>query len=247
MSKIPLSTTLIILNNYEPAKINFTSLPQDTYTLHFSIINSLGNDFELSISTSHTPEKNTIVSGDNRTYKFNYTFQVTEPAPVDIAFTLTKGEKLFIRHARLPHIALNSFSQTPLLKIPDFVNAVYIEDETAKKDTLDSYRPVDIYTRLYKQMETQNNRIVIDDLRSNPSFFYELIDLETAKKQMDYVVYEKMFSQTGGSWFGKMKRKVYRKIFRSLYRLLTRNSHRKNYFAKLYRNYVNINYISESK
>lgn len=80
----------------------------------------------------------------------------------------------------------------------------------------------------------------------NLRYFEGFLSMEQAMRQLDFVVYEKMFRDGRSKGFTRFKRKVYGKTLRFLYRTLTRNYSRKQYFAKLYRNYINSNLLAEN-
>jgi len=80
----------------------------------------------------------------------------------------------------------------------------------------------------------------------NIHYFKGFLSMEEAIRQLDFVVYEKMFKPDGSKGFTKFKRKLYGKTLRFLYRKLTKNTDRKRYFAKLYRNYINTNALADN-
>ncbi len=77
-------------------------------------------------------------------------------------------------------------------------------------------------------------------------FFEGCLSISDAEKQLEYVVYHKWFIPDGSKGFLKWKRAFYRVIFKGIYKAFTKNTHRKRYFAKLYRNYVNNSIIAEN-
>ena len=80
----------------------------------------------------------------------------------------------------------------------------------------------------------------------NARYFRGFLSLEEAEHQLDHVVLSKLFQPDGTRGFNKYKRAFYRRVIINIYRLVTKNRSRKVYFAKLYRNYVNNNLISEN-
>lgn len=80
----------------------------------------------------------------------------------------------------------------------------------------------------------------------NIHYFKGFLTIEEATRQLDFVVFEKMFRPDGSKGFTKFKRKFYGKTLRFFYRKLTKNTDRKRYFAKLYRNYINTNALADN-
>ena len=76
--------------------------------------------------------------------------------------------------------------------------------------------------------------------------FKGVLNLEQAQRQLDYVIYNKMFLSENAKGFRKWKQSLYRKIVIFLYRKLSRNPTRRTYFAKLYRNYINNDIIANN-
>jgi hypothetical protein len=76
--------------------------------------------------------------------------------------------------------------------------------------------------------------------------FKDCITTAEAERQLDFIVFNKLFAPDGSKGFTKFKRALYRKFLRAIYRRLTKNTIRKQYFAKLYRNYINSSVISDN-
>jgi hypothetical protein len=96
----------------------------------------------------------------------------------------------------------------------------------------------------------QGNGNVLDDeqIQSliHSRYFRGLLNIEDAQKQLEFVIYHKLFRSTTSKGFRKWKLSFYRKLIIFLYRIVAKNTNRKKYFAKLYRNYVNTNLIADN-
>ncbi|MBS1917321.1 MAG: hypothetical protein JST87_13670 [Bacteroidetes bacterium] len=77
-------------------------------------------------------------------------------------------------------------------------------------------------------------------------YFRGLLSTTDAEKQLEYVVYNKLFLKDQNKGFRKWKLKFYRKSLILFYRMMAKNTNRKRYFARLYRNYVNMNLIADN-
>ena len=145
--------------------------------------------------------------------------------PIEIIFVLETGNNIFITLPVSPVMA--TIIQTEDNDYESIANKI----QSAFDDK---------FTRLYQSDELAFSKQLQMDL------FKDCITTAEAEKQLDFIVYNKLFMPDGSKGFVKWKLALYRKIFRAVYRRLTKNTIRKKYFAKLYRNYINSSVISDN-
>jgi hypothetical protein len=78
------------------------------------------------------------------------------------------------------------------------------------------------------------------------TYFRGLLSTDEAGKQLDYVIYHKLFTKGKANFMNRFKRRIYRRFTISIYSLLTKNSIRKIQVVKLYKNYINTNILADN-
>jgi hypothetical protein len=251
MSTTIFATSLKKLRTDTSLEVHLGQLPAGTYMYFFSIVNAFSTHFEIAISIRGTGFDSLVLKENFKRQNLNVTFSVSPDEvsnDIIIQFDLKTGSSIYIDATAFPQlVSSQSLPVNQTWATEEMINNLFIGNEEKRERVLDGYRPVDIYLRLFKEVQAQNQYKSLQSFSQPAPLFYELIDIAEAKKQLDYVVYNKFFSSTGGGALRKFVRKVYRRFFIIFYKLLTRSEGRKNVIAKLYRNYININYISERK
>jgi hypothetical protein len=235
----------------QPVKIHLGELPPNSYTYYFTVINPMVNEYEFTVSIPDIVAASIPITGNQLQQSFHLSFTVDEPQrnkDIVLSFEHLQGENVFIRSSTGPQLnSGNPVKPGPAQTTLPIVNSIYLQDSAKRNELKDGYRAMDVYVRVFQELSARNNWTNTMPRNAMPDVFYEFISLEAAKKQLDYVIYEKLFSGTSGGFFKRLRRKVSRKFVTFSYRLLTRSERRKGYLAKLYRNYVNLNYLSERK
>lgn len=232
----------------EETFMNLGILPPGKYTHHFTIINPFADYFELLVERSNEAGVSFLVKDKSAKKNINIPFKAYGDKEIIFQFHLKTGHSISIKPAISPQ--LHSAMQGTLprsLMISDLANSFFVHEETKRQALSEDYRPVDVYARVFKEVQARNEKDSGNHISGAPDFFYELIDLNTSKKQLDYVVFEKFLAARKGNMFRRARRKLARKLFVFAYKVLTRDENRKNYLAKLYRNYINMNYLSERR
>ena len=248
MDAILLKTPLTKLTS-QKFDLSFGILPEGNYIYYFGVINPQAGDFEISVAVIGASFIPITFRGSSQKHNYHFSFDLTNfphGNDVRVCFQLVKGKDIFIHPTFFPQLNTQNVSNSEEVSFSNEIdNTFFIGDPSKREQLREKYRPQDIYHRLFKEVYAQNQKPV--HTIGQPQVFYELLNLEEAKKQLEYVVYNKAFSDKNGNSLAKAKRKAYRKFLITIYKILTRTENRKNYVAKLYRNYININYISEKK
>lgn len=183
-----------------------------------------------------------IISRDPQS-EHQFQFSTQQPWP-DFALELTviAGEKVKI-----------VFPVTPVLKqrikhlrshLEEYESTIVQEVEQFEKNNHTLFSQAGSFQN--QDSETQTlNKVQVETI-IHKRYFRGLITTEEAESQMDFVVRSKLFAPNGERGFSNVKRKFYRGIFQFIYRLLSRNSHRKRYISKIYRNYLNNNTLADN-
>ncbi|MBS1736023.1 MAG: hypothetical protein JSS98_05380 [Bacteroidetes bacterium] len=220
--------------------------PQGDFVYPFSMINSFGEDTDLvvSIVVDEKVKKSESIRFESVTFKKDLSFSLSnqeESKNTRVTFLLKTGHVVNLFLPASPK-AVQKIETVPC-ELTDVQDRINLEIDLAEKDEETLLRP-------FMPSEGKPTPKVIDENHIESlihnRFFKGFISLREAQQQLDYVIYNKLFAPDGSKGLLKWKRAVYRKFVRGVYRRLTKNSHRKQYFAKLYRNYINNNVISEN-
>ena len=226
--------------------ISFKDLPAGRYIYYFSINNPEGKAYELKLQSQ---TGNFSIKDSQKSIKRHLEFTIVDGMENSIRFNfnLKYGKNVFLVPSRLPHLSISD--QLNGQHIHHFndaeLNGLFINDRQERVLLKENLKPIDVYLKVFSELQHHNK--VTPSIKSTDSFFYELIDLEAAKKQLEYVVYEKMLKSTDGNLLKKGIKKLIRAFLIIFYKLVTKSESRKTYIAKFYRNYVNLNYMSERK
>ncbi len=235
------------LQTSEEKLINLGRLPDGKYTYHLAILNPFKHYFEIDIGITGKAHRILLIMETSEKKNINLPFEADSDKETIIRLQLKKGEFLFIKPAVCPQIYGDiEESLSHSLLVPDMVNSFFVQEQTKREAITEAYKPFDIYARVFKEVQLYNS-VSVNSFSKSSEIFYEFIDMETSKKQLDYVIFHKMLTEKKGSFFKRITRKLARKIFITIYKSLTCSENRKNYIAKLYRNYINMNYLSERK
>lgn len=232
--------------------ISLGALPKGNYTFLFSIINPKGLYFEVQVHIPGISSQKKTVTGTERINRYSLVFSFDPPGsrtaePV-VFLKSEKGDALFLKSSiSTQYQNNNGLSSTASAHVYDLVNLSFVADKEARQSIKEEIRPTDIYLKTFGELQRQNEMMKGRVGSSNDLMFFELINYHTAEKQLDYVIRKKMFSGKGGNLFKRLLRPVFRFFIVTFYRLLASNAKLKSYLVKFYRNYVNLNYISELK
>lgn len=230
--------------------LDLGQLPAGKYIYHFTIINPYASKFSFDAWLPDTAVSPVQISGVGKinNYRLSFTHQ---PAEVDdsvrVKFAFGSGQKIFIKPSGCPKASDIMDKNAPIPLIHDAINNAFIEEPIEREIAMERYAHKHIYLQTFSEVRHQNELLSRQANATAAPIAFEFIDLPTAEKQLDYVVYSKLFAGTRGNIFKRIIRKVLGFCFRGFYRLLTSSKKMKTYVAKLYRNYVNLNYLSERK
>jgi hypothetical protein len=241
-------------NSYEHMQLNrdqllnLGRLPAGQYAYHLSFLNPFKKHFQIEAKIPGEFQSTFVIADNSPKKNIHFVFDAQPDKETTISLRLKEGESIFIKPAICPQLHADEQKlPAQALLARGVINSFYIQDQDKREFVADSYRAVDIYARVFQDVQLHN------DVNSNSGFlksretFYDFIDLEAARKQLDYVVLEKMLTEKKGGFFSRIIRKMVRKFFITAYKIFTRSEGRKNYIAKLYRNYINMNYLSERR
>jgi hypothetical protein len=245
-------TNTLILGNHtmlstnEPFLVHLGKIPAGKYTYHVNVLNAADDApvLKVFINNKNVSSNEHIFKISEISKEIEYNFDTTGSGEYSITFLLTQGTGLTLQLPVSPVMVHEMHEEASMLlgldeKILSKANELESEDgSTGKvKSTRGPYsRQQNAGTASFREIESY----------INARYFRGMLSLEESERQLDHVVYNKMFAPDGSKGFSGFKRKVYRKFLRGIYRLFTKNRSRKLYFAKLYRNYINTNLLSEN-
>lgn len=238
---IPVSTV--------PMSISLGDFPAGLYRISFSINNPLTSAYTVGVSTT-TNSKDLVLFKSTKQKDFFYVQfnHKNGKSPLTITVQQKEGATVFLKIINYPALIDKSVVHNTInekLYSPSRLNLLFKDNATKDLSSLHHYRPVDAYSQLLAEIVKIQSDIQNSSAPKLPSGFYELLDLKNAKEQLDYVINTKIHLHTNGNFFTKPLKKTIKYLFTFIYRVLTRSSLLKNYIAKMYRNYVNMNILSE--
>lgn len=241
-------------NSYEHMQLdrekllNLGRLPAGQYAYHLSFLNPFKQHFEIEAKILGDFQNTFVIADNSPKRNIHLVFNAQPDKETLISLHLKEGESIFVKPAICAQLHTDEQKlPTHALLARGLINSFYIQDRDKRESVADSFRPVDIYARVFQDVQLHNDVNSSNGFLKSSETFYDFIDLEAARKQLDYVVLEKMLIERKGGFFSRIKRKMARKFFVTAYKIFIRNEARKNYVAKLYRNYINMNYLSERR
>ena len=231
-----------------PIKIVLGSFPDGLYRISFLINNPLLSEYTLSISTSNSTKDYVVIHSDKQKDSF-YTQFIHNCGKGNNPLTITvnQNEKypVFLSIINRPAVVNKSIFHNATNEKLYSANRFNLFFKENVNNSFREYRPVDAYTQLLNEIVKIQTDIQNTSTPKLPSGFYELLDLKNAKEQLDYVVRTKIHLQTHGNILTRPLKKMIKHLFTFSYKILAKNPLLKNYIAKIYRNYVNMNILSE--
>jgi len=219
-------------------------LPDGNFSYPVKIINPFRQDIELIVSLSaknkvqFVQKSNFNAASAIETLRFSVS-EKDQWRDIEIIVTLKKGSMVRLHLPVSPR--LHQKNVTIPATLEDTISKIRSEIETEEK-IYGKLSPGKYFAK--PAPESQHSEKI--QVASADIFFRGILNLEQAQRQLDYVIYHKLLSPDGSKGFTKWKRSFYRKILITTYRRLSKNSTRKTYFAKLYRNYINNNIIADN-
>ena len=238
---------MLILKLGHASQVNLGKLPKSSYFYRFFIYNPSGATGILKVIAAGKDRKakEGIVKFKGIVTEYRYNFDTIDPfGSCHINFLLEKNETVFLRLPVSPVIIQEVDEQQPFLFGLD-------EDILSRIDEADAEGFQKLVGR--KKSPDPSNRpgmsvINTKEIESfiNARYFKGFLSLSEAERQLDHVVFHKMFNPDGAKGFARFKKRFFRRVLKAVYRLLTRNRSRKLYFAKLYCNYINGGVLAEN-
>ncbi|HET9825138.1 MAG TPA: hypothetical protein VFP87_07385 [Chitinophagaceae bacterium] len=222
-------------------KIPIEYLPASDFIYSITAINPFLEEIELNfrVRANDTVQFKKIICFSSVTVTESFQFSLSaDSREIEVIFLLRSGSKVWLHFPVSPRL-LQKIETTPttiketVIKIVSEIETE--EDDEDYTDQKDSYQPIGAAVP-----EPTN----VDSFHL--THFKGVLNLQQAEKQLDYVIYNKVFGTEGASGFQKWKKSVYRRMVIFLYKKLSKDHSRKVYFAKLYRNYVNNNIIADN-
>lgn len=231
--------------------ISLGDFPAGLYRISFSINNPLKSIYTLSVSVSNNNKDCVLLKSDKQKDFFYIHFRHSNnkgKSPLTITVQQKEGDPVFLKIINQPAVIDKSILQNAAnekLYSENRLNLLFNNNTNTNSSTLHQYKPVDAYAQLLSEIVRIQADIQNTSAPKLPSGFYELLDLKNAKEQLDYVVKTKIHLHTSGNFISKPLKKTIKYLLSFTYKVLTRSSLLKNYIAKMYRNYVNMNILSE--
>jgi hypothetical protein len=243
----PLFKNEFLLEREGEIKIPITYLPAGDFVYPITAINPFLEEVELNFrveSSSAVLFKKTIRFSSltlNESFHFSI---LNDSRGLKILLLSPKGSKIWVHLPVSPQL-FQKIETTPTT-IKETVIKIVSEIESEEND-LD---PADqMPFRAPETLPAPETRNVLETRNSDNlhlTHFKGVLNLQQAERQLDYVIYNKVFRSEGAGGFQKWKKSFYRKMVIFLYRKLSKDHSRKIYFAKLYRNYVNNNIVADN-
>lgn len=234
-----------------PVSIPLGDFPSGLYRISFCVSNPLVSAYTLAVSKT-TGSKDFILVRSSKQKDFFYVqFKHTDSGgqnPLTITIQQQEGDPVFLKvinHPTLIDKSIHHNSSNEKLYSSNRLNLLFSEPTSNDASSFRKYKPVDAYTQLLAEIVKIQSDLQHHSAPKLPPGFYELLDLKNAKEQLDYVVNTKIHLHTSGNFVSKPLKKMTKYLVTFIYKILTRSTKMKNYIAKLYRNFVNMNIISE--
>lgn len=240
---IPVSTV--------PVSISLGDFPDGLYRISFSINNPLLSIYVVSVSKSNNKKDFVLLKSDKQKDFFYIQFRhnsIKEKSFLTITVQQKEGDPVFLKIINQPALIDKSILHNVAnekLYTGNRLNLLFNNSTTNNSSPLHQYKPIDPYAQLLSEIVRIQTDIQNTSAPKLPSGFYELLDLKNAKEQLDYVVKTKIHLHTNGNFVSKPLKKTIKYLFTFIYKVLTRSTLLKTYIAKIYRNYVNMNILSE--
>jgi len=235
----------LVLNSSVPRKVELGKLPLGHFSYRFYIYNPSGTPRKLTLAFSGKgwkTEPQTIdidELGSMHVYNFD-TLSAFEYCQVDLS--CDAGEDI---HLRLPvsPILIQSTEEvsTFLFGLDDQIITRLDELEQDTPSGRSKKQSLFVDNTGLQSANTKDIEAFV-----HARYFKGFLSVDEAGRQLDFVVFHKMFNTDGDKGFVRLKKKVYRKLLKGVYRLLIKNRSRKMYMAKLYCNYLNMGVLAEN-
>lgn len=238
----------IILQINETFRKNIGKMPPGRYVYHFNVLGPANESGSLTvfIDNNNVKENERVYDLAELSTELKYNFNTTSYESCIIVFLLSKGKEITLQLPVSPYLVQDVMEEPSML--------LGLDDKILLK--VDELESGGIFAE-NKNTNTDNRRCGLKtgadaaSLREieqfiNARYFRGMLSTEESVQQLDYVVSHKLFAPDGSVGFTRFKRNIYRKLIKAAYHFIIRNRSRKLYFAKLYRNYVNSNILSEN-
>ncbi|WP_205509330.1 hypothetical protein [Longitalea arenae] len=238
----------VTLSLNEPYLVSIGKTPPGKYAYHVNVLNPANDSpiLKVFINNKNVNKNEQVYNLSEISEQIEYNFNTIGKEEHSIVFLLTKGTSLTLQLPVSPVMVQDVEEETSMLlgldeNIALKVNELESEDHTTG-NTKANRGPY------ASRQQHSGGAASLREIEQfvNARYFRGFLSTEESERQLDHVVFNKMFAPDGSKGFAGFKRKVYRKMLVSIYRLFTKNRSRKLYFAKLYRNYVNNNLLSEN-
>jgi hypothetical protein len=233
------------LKTHGKARILVGHLPDGDFIYPVKIINPYQDEIEVTFLCYGWKKllntKTTRFSFKTVTIYFSFSIPEGEMyRDIEVRIALTKGSLVKVHLPTSPrlHQKIETFRAALQETIGNIRAELDLSETSAKSPK--KYLPAESKSPQAAISETKQT--ISGDMRA----FRGILTIEKAQRQLDYVIYNKIFSTEGISGFKKFKLKLYKKVVVVLYRRLSKNAARRKYFAKLYRNYINNNIIADN-
>jgi hypothetical protein len=238
----------VTLSLNEPFLVSIGKIPPGKYAYHVNLLNAANDSpiLKVFINSKNVNKNERLFNLSAISQQIEYNFNTTGIETYSITFLLIKGKGITLQLPVSPVMVQEVEEEVSMLlglddNIVSKVNQLESEDHsTGNIKTAHSPHPA--------RQQPATGAVSFREVEHfmNARYFRGMLSTEESERQLDHVVYDKMFAPDGSKGFAGFKRRVYRKMLTGLYRLFTKNRSRKLYFAKLYRNYVNVNLLSEN-
>jgi hypothetical protein len=234
-----------------PVSIPLGDFPSGLYRISFWVSNPLVSAYTLAVSKTTGSNDFILIKSTKQKDFFYIQFKHANSSgqtPLIITIKQQEGDLVFLKvinHPTLIDKSIHHNSSNEKLYSSNRLNLLFREPINNDTPALLKYKPVDAYTQLLAEIIKIQSDLQQYSAPKLPPGFYELLDLKNAKEQLDYVVNTKIHLHTSGNFISKPLKKMIKYLVTFIYKILTRSTKMKNYIAKFYRNFVNMNIISE--
>jgi hypothetical protein len=223
-------------------KIPIAYLPEGNFLYPVTAINPFLEEIELGFIVKSNEKlyckKKVHFSAITATERFNFSTS-SESRDIEMIVVLNKGSKCWLHFPVSP--LLVQTIETSRATIHETVIKIISEIENEENDRDDHPPPRNSVS--HSTLGPAENKPISE---FQVSHFKGMVNLDQAQKQLDYVIYNKIFKSEDATGFQKWKKSLYRRTVILLYKKLSKSPSRRMYFAKLYRNYINNNIIADN-